>query len=87
MNAEQAFIEVIESMGMDLEGLSFYSPKQWRDRGESYCLDADLIVVFEEHMLYEMLLEGIVSDLIDELGARGYWFEQGTSWYLGVYKL
>jgi len=73
---------------------SFYSPAEWKGRGEEFGLDAELIVVYDGGSLppyfsldhsyphytqYEIMRQA--------LEAEGLYFEECTGWYAAIYKL
>ena len=70
---------------------TFYSPKEWRERGELYCRESYLIVVYDggdasyifnaDHE-YGWCYE---NELIDRLNKAGLYYECGTHWYCGIY--
>lgn len=69
---------------------TFYTPDEWRDREEKYCLGADLIIVHYSGDLCRLLSRedtqssGILNDLLRE---EGYYLEAGTNWYHGLYRI
>ena len=68
----------------------FHNPQEWADRGEDYCRSADLVMTFEGP-LYPILNYCEIPALVDEFfelcNGHNYYYEQGTSWYLGFYPL
>jgi hypothetical protein len=70
---------------------AFYTPEEWKERGEQYGLNAELIVVHDGGDLapffnwdYEMRQ---LSDSMDKaLEKAGYYAEQCTCWYAAIYK-
>lgn len=68
---------------------AFYTPDEWQDREERYCLGAELIIVHDRGDLHTLLggedteSSGILDDLLRE---EGYYLEAGTDWYHGLYK-
>jgi hypothetical protein len=71
---------------------AFYSPTEWRARGEDYGLKSVLIVVHDggahaaafnwNYECYE-----VVEDMRKALEVVGCFVEQCTSWYSAVYKI
>jgi hypothetical protein len=71
---------------------AFYSPEQWRERGEKYGLDSVLILChdggdlsvycnpYENNYINRDRLESVLQSL-------GYWYEPCTTWYSAVYRL
>jgi len=71
---------------------TFYSPAEWKARGEEYCTKAELIVVYDggvvpcffnsDYECYQCI------ELMDnELEKAGLYFEPATGWYGGVYLI
>ena len=71
---------------------AFYSPKEWKERGEDYGLTSELILVhdggdlapycnldYEEYKMHDALYEFLKS--------KGYYLESCTCWYSAVYKV
>jgi len=71
------------------EYLQFYTSQEWKDRGEEYCTNADLIIVFESSVMYSAVNHehgfSMDEDLRVGLEELGYYMELGTSWYGGLY--
>lgn len=70
---------------------AFYTPKEWKDRGEEYGLDAVLIVVHDGgdaarffNMDYEQY--AAVERMNERLATLGLYAGQCTCWYSAVYK-
>lgn len=71
---------------------AFYSPAEWEKRGELYCRSASLIVVYDGGEVREaMTLDAECYKLNAEMQAvlreSGFFFEEGTGWYGGVYLM
>jgi hypothetical protein len=70
---------------------SFFTPKEWRARGEEYCTESKLILVFEGGLF--SLLNGYSGnvELYDEFDrfvrGFGYYYEMGNAWNMGFYPL
>lgn len=71
---------------------AFYSPKEWKERGEDYGTNAKLILCHDGGDLYYYCnydsgnWDGI--EAFDKfLRSKGYYVECCTSWYSAVYKL
>jgi hypothetical protein len=85
--------------GEDADGggcRAFYTPQEWRDRGESYGTNSELVICHDGGSLWYMLDWN--SDLncgtgrgVEAIGEAlrplGYYVEQCCSWYSAVYKL
>ena len=71
---------------------AFYTPEEWRERGEEYGLDSVLILCHDGGdlsvycNLYERNEYSYVR-LTESLREIGYWFEPCTAWYTAVYPL
>jgi hypothetical protein len=70
----------------------FYTPAEWRERGEEYGLSSELIVVHDggDYALFFNYAYGAYSaiDAMDTaLREAGYYAESCTSWYTAIYKL
>ena len=70
---------------------AFYSPQQWKDRGEDYGLNAELIVVHDGGDLapfFNLDYEAVEAfeAMVDALNAVGLWAEGCTCWYTAIYK-
>lgn len=71
---------------------AFFTPDEWRDRGEKYGVESALVLVHDGGALAPYCnLDYMEYDKIEALGAAmnklGYYVEQCTSWYSAVYKL
>lgn len=71
---------------------AFYSPKEWRERGESYGQQSVLILCHDGGDLaplcnwdYECYKS--MEAFKDFLRQKGFYVEQCTSWYSAVYPL
>lgn len=71
---------------------AFWSPKQWRDRGEDYGQKSELVLVHDGgdlaphcNALYEDARA--YRDFAAFLRTLGYYVEQCTGWYSAVYPL
>jgi hypothetical protein len=68
----------------------FYSPQEWKDRGEHYCTEAELILVYDGgdfHSLVHSVTGESFNKLSKRLAKLGLYIEPGTGWYAGVYKI
>lgn len=71
-------------------GGRFYTPREWRDRGEKYGTESLLIVTHDggdhapafnmDYLAYELM-----EELRVRLSAIGVFPEQCTSWYSAIY--
>lgn len=71
---------------------AFYTPEEWRQRGEDYGRNSALIICHDggevgdffsyDHGNYER-----IDQMTNALRAIGYYAEQCTSWYSAVYPL
>jgi len=71
---------------------AFYSPEEWRARGEQYAQESVLVVVYDggAHRPF-FTLDECQYDLCEEMQAAlkplGLYFEESTCWYGGVYRI
>jgi hypothetical protein len=84
---KECFEEWLQIHGFDYD-YWFYSPTEWRSRGESYLCDSKLIFAAENQLMTSM---NFGSDFEDELQALaegfGYYFEFGNHWNFGFYPV
>lgn len=77
---------------VDLTDVGFYSPKEWRDRGESYCREASCIITAEGTLCgiwngyYGTASYALLDSFYNMLQEHGLWYEMGTHWYVGIYE-
>lgn len=91
--AEKILATVRETLGPNATGggcRAFYTPKEWRARGELYGTDALLVVVHDGGDLAPFFnLDYGAYKLFDKmwnaLEPVGVWAEACTSWYTAVY--
>ncbi len=92
--AAEAIHEFLATKDLEYHGGGgrFYSPAQWRDRGERYGLSSLLIVTHDggDHagafnLDYEQY--ALNNELTQWLRDNGFWMEQCTSWYTAIYAL
>jgi hypothetical protein len=70
---------------------AFYTPQEWRDRGEQYGLGSELIVVYDGGDLYQLLnMDAGNWSIYDEMDTRlrkqGVYAEECTCWYGAIYQ-
>jgi hypothetical protein len=81
---------------------AFYSPAEWKARGEEYGTEAELIVVYDGGALRPFFSMDAAYDHFHHmpaakrydwyeemqaaLGAKGLYFEECTGWYCAVFK-
>jgi hypothetical protein len=70
----------------------FYSPVEWKAKGEEYGLNSRLIVVYDggdlRHFFsYQSEATSLVQRMSEALNEAGYWAEPCTVWYSAIYKL
>ena len=96
LEAAQAVYEVlVDLLGKepDCGGCrTFYSMDEWKARGEKYCLGAEVIVCHDGGEVAEVLSLDygnytLYDKFQEKLSKKGYWFDHGTNWYTGIYKL
>lgn len=70
----------------------FYSPKEWKDRGEIYGRESELIVCYDggdaySYFSYNSESYSFQEKMVEALQAAGVWSEPCTGWYSGIYPL
>ena len=74
-----------------LDGETFFSPKEWTDKGGEYGCGSSLIVVHEGDLgrffSYDRRTYSYIQEMVDALEAIGYYAEGCTSWYTAIYKI
>jgi len=73
---------------------SFYSPAEWRERGEQYGTNGELVVVYDGGDLARFFsidasypsYEGHTL-MSEALAAEGLYFEECTCWYAAIYEI
>jgi|TARA_R110000751_G_scaffold75673_1_gene152340 hypothetical protein len=70
---------------------TFYTPREWTDRGESYGCRSELVFVYDGGDLYSVMNHELggagEQDLSQELAKAGLYHEQCTGWYSAIYKI
>ena len=69
----------------------FYSPEQWKERGEEYGLESELVVVHDggdvcNWMAYDCEHPNLRAAMDEALSEVGLWAECCTCWYTAIYK-
>jgi hypothetical protein len=99
--AAHTIVKLLKERGMTNTGgcRTFYTPQEWRDRGERYGRDALLVVVYdggEVGPFFDLgacYRTGAASDyepyeaMRQRLTSVGVWSECATHWYSAVYAL
>lgn len=91
--AWQIIHDYITKHGLDYTGgcRTFYSPKEWAERGEEYGWSSELIVVydggdvrecFDSHIKYDH--EEAITAALSEVGLYP---ERCTGWYSAIYTI
>lgn len=82
----------LDERGLKAAGFDriFYTPKEWRDRGEKYGLRSELIVVHDggahaPAFNWDYRNYDLVEQLRVRLQTVGCFAEQCTTWYSAVY--
>lgn len=69
---------------------AFYSPREWRQRGEEYGTDSLLVVVHDGGDMayfFDWMCESVLREKMDAaLREVGYYAEQCTCWYSAIYE-
>jgi hypothetical protein len=92
--AQEAIMKVLEAHDSAHSGGQrvFYTPEEWRSRGEQYGRGSELVIVHDggshapffnhDYMAYEF-----IEEIQTALQPLGLFVEQCTSWYSAVYKV
>ncbi len=88
--AAKAIVALAKKYGLEPgDSRVFYTPKEWRERGESYGTSGELVVVYDGGDLASLMTMDYGYKLFDELmgalNAHGCFPEQCTGWYSAVY--
>jgi hypothetical protein len=69
----------------------FYTPQEWKNRGELYGTSGELVVVYDGGYLYSVMNGEFgwssQTKLNDLLQAEGLYLEQSTNWYSALYTI
>jgi RadC-like JAB domain len=73
-------------------GRTFYSPAEWRKRGEEYGLDSVLIVTYDGGDVaaafnYDMGAYDLIESMEKALNKIGLYAEEATGWYSTVHRI
>ena len=91
--AREVVMKFLTARGLTNAGgcRTFYSPKAWKERGEEYGLNSELVVVHDGgdvaavcNLDYENY--GLHDALQADLNAAGFYMEGCTCWYSAIYK-
>lgn len=92
--AYKAIMGLLESLGYTYTGgcKAFYSPKEWKQRGEDYGLQSVLIVVHDGGDLSAVFNDmyaapGVMEAAGKALKDAGFYSEPCTCWYTAIYEL
>jgi hypothetical protein len=90
--AWQTFVKFFVQHGLKYTGggTTFYSPEEWEARREPYSQGGVLVVTYDGGEPREAMTgedEGLYEQMQEALNAQGFYFEAGTSWSGGVYRL
>lgn len=71
---------------------AFYTPQEWRERGEQYGLNSALVVVYDggDHAMffdYNHECYRAIDRMNEALAKVGYYFECCTCWYSAIYPI
>jgi len=90
---EQLILDAAKlSLGdVDTKYRNFYTPAEWRARGERYGLKSELIVVHDGGDLApffnpDYMCWSLHTAMNETLEKAGYYAEPCTSWYTAIYK-
>lgn len=70
---------------------AFYTPKEWKEKGEKYGTNSKLILVHDGGELapyfnYDYECYGMIEKMDKALKEIGYYAESCTCWYTAIYK-
>lgn len=92
--AHATIIAYLESLDLTHTGgcKAFYSPSEWRERGETYGTEAELVIVHDGGDLahccnWDYCNEPLREGLREALEKVGLFVEQCTCWYSAVYRI
>ena len=82
---------VLHSKANDGGCRSFFSPDEWKAKGEVYGTESVLVLVHDGGDLapycnYDYMQYDKIDSLSEALEQAGYYVENCTSWYSAVYK-
>lgn len=71
---------------------AFWSPKAWKERGEQYGINAELVLVHESSDLapycnFDYQQYDKMDKMVEALQKIGVYVEACTGWYSAVYKI
>ena len=66
---------------------TFYSPKEWKEKGEEYGINSELIVVYDGGDVSEFFDGAFYDKMVKYLKNVGLYFERCTCWYSAIYKI
>lgn len=91
-DAAKVILDFLKEKGLTDHGGGgkFYSPKEWKDRGESYGTNSVLVVTHDggDHagaFNWDYEQYGLLDELRLRLNAEGMYQEQCTCWYSAIY--
>ena len=92
LKAANIILAFMEKHNMSTGGCRlFYSPEQWKSRGEEYGITSELIFVYDGGDLFDVLngyIEGsyrMMDEFTKVLVDGGFHYEPCTHWYSAVY--
>jgi hypothetical protein len=97
--AYRAIVDALRKHGLVYTGggRAFYSPKEWKDRGEDYGTESQLVVVYDGGDLFYVFNSSMHSEfekpanVREEIDKRladfGLYVEECTGWYAAVYEI
>ena len=70
----------------------FYSPKEWKARGEQYGCESELVVVYDggDHASFfntDLECWNRIEKLAKDLAELGLYVEACTGWYSAIYRI
>ena len=79
------------------DAIKYYDPEEWRERGELYGLESELIMAYDGNIMFYIMNPGYSANptsayemhdrFIDKLHEVGFWVEPCTHWYAAFYPV
>ena len=83
------FDELELDITFDLKQVGFYSKTDWKNRGEEYCLESDVVMSYDGGFMHHVMNDNweMREDLEKDLEKIGLYMEPGYSWCCGFYAI
>ena len=90
--AHEAIVAFLEKNGLTYTGgcRTFYSPKEWEERGEDYGRNSELVIVHDggdpgDAFSWDRENYKVIEAMNETLKPLGVYSEQCTCWYSAIY--